>query len=138
LVGLPLLHDPDIGPVLGTGLQSARDALDTLDREALGALGIALTLDAPPLPIRQTPARPTLKAVLTGRLPLTPAAKRTLAEAGKPVRRGRRITARQVLLKLLDLDAPDPGAALLAELGVDRSAVRERLGPPPAARGPKR
>jgi hypothetical protein len=135
---LGLLCDRNIGSVLGTGLQPARDALDTLDREALTALGIALTLDAPPLPVRQTPARPTLKAVLTGRLPLTPAAKRTLAEAGKPVRRGRRITSQQVLLKLLDLDAPDPAATLLATLGVDRAAVRERLGLPPAAGRPKR
>ena len=130
---LGLLHEKDVASMLGIGLQSARDALGALDREALGALGISPALDAPPLPMRHTPARPTLKAVLTDRLPLTPAAKRALAEAGKPVRRGRRITARRVLLRLLDLRAPDPAAVLLAALGVDRATVRGQLDPPPAA-----
>jgi Clp amino terminal domain, pathogenicity island component len=130
---LGLLHDRAIASALGTGLQAARGALDALDRQALGALGITPALEAPPLPMRQTPARPTLKAVLTGRLPLTPAAKRALAEAGKPMRRGRRITAAQVLLRLLDQPAPDPAAVLLAALGVDRAAVRGRLGAAPAA-----
>jgi hypothetical protein len=122
---LGLLREKDIASVLGIGPHAARDALDALDREALSAIGISPALDAPPLPMRQTPARPTLKAVLTDRLPL--------AEAGKPMRRGRRITARQVLLGLLDLRAPDAAAVLLAALGVDRAAVREQLGPPPAA-----
>jgi len=49
------------------------------------------------------------------------------------VRRGRRITARRVLLRLLDLRAPDPAAVLLAALGVDRATVRGQLDPPPAA-----
>jgi len=128
---LGLLHEKGIDSVLGADLQSGRDALDALDRQALGALGIAPAVDAPPLPMRPAPARPTLKAVLTGRLPLTPAAKRALADAGKPMRRGRPITARQVLLQLLDLRAPDPAAVLLGALGVDRAAVRERLGPGP-------
>jgi Clp amino terminal domain, pathogenicity island component len=128
---LGLLQEKDIESVLGADLQSGRDALDALDREALGALGISPALDAPPLPIRPAPARPTLKAVLADRLPLTPAARSALAEAGKPMRRGRHITARQVLLRLLDLRAPDPAAVLLAALGVDRTAVRERLRPGP-------
>ena len=130
---LGLLHDRDIASVLGTDLASARDAADALDRQALAVLGIGRALDAPPLPMRDTPARPTLKAVLTGRLPLTPAAKLVLAEAGRPMRRGRRITARQVLFRLLEQHAPDPAAVLLAALGADRAAVRERLSPPPAA-----
>ena len=130
---LGLLHDQDIASVLGTDLPSARDAAGALDRQALAVLGIGPALDAPPLPMRDTPGRPTLKAVLTDRLPLTPAAKLVLTEAGKPMRRSRRISARQVLLRLLEQDAPDPAAALLAALGVDRAAVREHLGPPPAA-----
>ena len=130
---LGLLHDRAIASALGTDLQAARAAVDALDREALGTLGITTALDAPPLPMRQTPARPTLKAVLTGRLRLTPAAKRALAEAGKPIRRGGRIAAEQVLLRLLDQQAPDPAAALLAALGVDRAAVQGRLGAAPTA-----
>jgi Clp amino terminal domain, pathogenicity island component len=130
---LGLLRDPAIESVLGVSLQSARDALDALDREAFEALGIAATLDAPPLAMREAPARPTVKAVLKDRLPLTPAAKFALQEAGKPIRRGRHITPQQVLLKLLDLRSPDPAAVLLAAMGVDYAAVRERLTTPSSA-----
>jgi hypothetical protein len=64
----------------------------SLDRRSLEALGITASLDAPPLPTRDTPTRPTLKAVLKDRLPLAPGAKLTLQEAGKPMRRSRHIT----------------------------------------------
>jgi hypothetical protein len=124
---LGLLHDPTIASVLGVDVRAARVTLDSLDREALDALGIAPALDAPPLAMRETPSRPTLKAVLTNRLPLTPAAKLALQQAGKPIRRGRHITAQQVMLRLLDQKSPDPAAILFAALGVDIAAVRQRL-----------
>ncbi len=124
---LGLLHDPAVEPVLGVSLQATRDALDTLDQEALGALGIPAAITAAPLAMRATPARPTLKAVLKDRLPLTPAAKGALQEAGKPMRHGRHITPQQVLLKLLDLRAPDPSAVLLSAMRVDFAAVRARI-----------
>ncbi len=124
---LGLLWDSAIEAALGVSLASARDALDSLDQDALGSLGIRGSLAAPPLPMRETPARPTMKAVLTGRLPLTPSAKRALRESGKPMRRGRHIAPQQVLLALLELEAPEPSAPLLAAVGVDRSAARERL-----------
>jgi Clp amino terminal domain, pathogenicity island component len=124
---LGLLRDPAIESALGLSLQHGRDALDALDREALGALGIGAALDTPPLPMRDTPARPTLKAVLKDRLPLTPAAKTALQESGQTIRRGRHITPQRVLLTLLDFQPPDPSAVMLAAVGVDGAGVRERL-----------
>jgi hypothetical protein len=124
---LGLLHDPEMPSVLGVTLEAGRSALDSLDQEALATLGFAPTFSAPHLPMRETPARPTVHAVLRDRLPLTPAAKAALQQAGKPMRRGKHITAEEVLLRILDARSPDPSAVLLIALGVDGAAVRERL-----------
>ncbi len=124
---LGLLEEPSIETALGVSLQEARDALDALDREALGALGMGPHIDAPPLRMHTVPKRPTIKTVIKDRLRMTPAAKRVLQEAGKPMRRGKRITPQQVLSQVLDLERPDPAALLLEALGVDRSEVRRRL-----------
>ena len=130
---LGLLREPDIAQVLGCDLGAARDALDAMDRDALVAVGIDRALDAPPVPTRE-PAlrggRASLKAVLADRLPMTPVAKRVLEESGKGHRRGRaerRWSLHAVLAALLRLAAPDPGAALLDALDVDRAAVSARL-----------
>ena len=48
---LALLEDPSIEVVLGVSLQRARQGLESLDHEALGALGIGSRSDAPPLPM---------------------------------------------------------------------------------------
>jgi Clp amino terminal domain, pathogenicity island component len=126
-VVLGLLEDPAIQSVLGVSLQDARDALDALDKGALDSLGIDRNVDAPPLRMRMVPQRPTLKTVLKDRLRLTPKAKAVLQETGKPMRRGNCITARQVLDRLLELEPPDPAAALFAALGVNAQEARHRL-----------
>jgi hypothetical protein len=130
---LGLLREPEIARVLGCDLGAAREALDALDRGALVAIGIDRALGAPPVPTRE-PAlggrRPSLKAVLADRLPMTPVAKRVLEESGKGHRRGRaerRWSRHAVLAALLSLAAPDPGAALLDALDVDRAGVGARL-----------
>jgi hypothetical protein len=127
---LGLLREPDLAQVLGCDLGAAREALDAMDRDALVAVGIDRPLGAPPVPTRE-PAlggrRPSLKAVLTDRLPMTPVAKRVLEESGKGLRRGRQVDSRRVLIALLSLGQPDPGAALLDALDVDRAAVGARL-----------
>jgi Clp amino terminal domain, pathogenicity island component len=130
---LGLLRDADIASVLGVTLDEARNAMGSLDRRALAAVGIAAALDAPLLPERDLPTRPTVKAVFTDRLPLTPAAKRALKTAARPMRRGQHITPQQVLLALTEFEVPDPAATLFATLGVDIGAVRQRLASPPAA-----
>jgi hypothetical protein len=119
-------------PVLSVWLrEQARAALAAIDREALAAVGFDARLDAPPLPDREAaraPRRPTVKAVLQGRLPLTPTAKAVLRDSSKEVRRGGRHPGPQrVLGELLRLQRPDPAAELFARLGIDAAAARERL-----------
>jgi hypothetical protein len=130
---LGLLREPEIAQLLGCDLGAAREALDAMDRDALVAIGVDRTLDAPPVPTRE-PAlgakRPSLKAVLTDRLPMTPVAKRVLEQSGKDRHRGRtegRWSPQAVLAALLRLAAPDPGAALLDALDVDRAGVAGHL-----------
>ncbi|HEX4216791.1 MAG TPA: Clp protease N-terminal domain-containing protein [Acidimicrobiales bacterium] len=125
---LGLFEDPSIEVVLGVSLQQARQALDSLDQEALGALGMGPGADAPPLPMRAVPKKPTFKAVMKkDRLRMTPAAKKVLEAAVKPNRRKTQVTAQQVLAQILTLQPPDPAAVLLAALGVNTSEVWRRL-----------
>jgi ATP-dependent Clp protease ATP-binding subunit ClpA len=125
---LGLLAEPSIEVVLGVSLEQARQGLESLDYEALGALGIGSATDAPPLPMRAVPKRPTIRAVMTkDRFRMTPAAKKVLEEAVKPNRRKLQVTAEQVLSQILALEPPDPAAVLLGALGVNTSEVRRRL-----------
>ncbi|HEY1713233.1 MAG TPA: Clp protease N-terminal domain-containing protein [Solirubrobacteraceae bacterium] len=128
---LGLLMEPVLAQALGCDLQTARDALDAMDHDALAAIGIGAAFNAPPIPIDEPierPSRPTFKAVLRDRLPMTPAAKTALEKSYKEIRRGHHIGPQQVLLTVLELEPPDPGAGLIAALGVDRADARQRLG----------
>ena len=92
---LALLEDPSIEVVSGVSLQQARQALESLDHEALGALGLAPGTDAPSLAMRAVPKKPTFRDVMKkDRLRMTPAAKKVLEEAVKPNRRKTQVTAR--------------------------------------------
>jgi hypothetical protein len=125
---LALLEDPSIEVVLGVTLQQARQALESLDQQALGALGMVSGTDAPPLPMRAVPKKPGLRDVAKkDRLRMTPAAKKVLEEAVKPNRRKLEVTAQQVLAQILTLQPPDPAAVLLGALGVNTPEVRRRL-----------
>src|SRR5262249_9605950 len=125
---LALLEDPSIEVVLGVSLQQARRALESLDQEALGALGLGSGTDAPPLPMRTVPKKPTIRDVMQkDRLRMTPAGKKVLEEAVRPNRRKAQVTAQQVLAQILSLQPPDPAAVLLVALGVNMSEVRRRL-----------
>jgi hypothetical protein len=125
---LALLEDPSIEFVLGVTLPQARQALASLDQEALAALGMGSGADAPPLPMRAVPKKPRIRDVAQkDRFRMTPAAKNVLEEASKPNRRRLKVTAPQVLAQLLILPPPDPAAVLLGALGVNTSEVRRRL-----------
>ena len=125
---LALLEDPPTEAVLGVTVQQARQALDSLDQEALGALGLGPGLDAPPLPMRAVPKKPRIRDIAQkDRLRMTPAAKKVLEEASKPNRRRLKVTAQQVLAQILTLQPPDPAAMLLGALGVNTPEVRRRL-----------
>jgi len=125
---LALLEDPSIEVALGVSLQQARQALESLDHEALGALGLGPGTDAPPLPMRAVPTKPTIRDIAKkDRLRMTPAAKKALEEAARPNRRKLQITAQQVLAQILTLQPPDPAAVLLSALGVNTPEVQRRL-----------
>ena len=125
---LALLADPSIEVVLGVTLQQARRAQESLDHEALGALGMGFGADPPALPMRAVPKKPRLRDVAKkDRFRMTPAAKKVLEEAARPNRRGLQITAQQVLAQILTLQPPDPAAVLLGALGVNTPEVRRRL-----------
>jgi ATP-dependent Clp protease ATP-binding subunit ClpA len=125
---LALLEDPSVEVVLGVSLEQAREALESLDHEALGALGLRSGTDAPALPMRAVPKKPRIRDVAQkDRLRPTPAAKKVLQEAVKPNRRKSQVTAQQVLAQILTLQPPDPAAVLLGALGVNTSEVRRRL-----------
>jgi hypothetical protein len=126
---LALFEDPSIEVVLGVSLQQARQALDSLDREALGALGLGSGADAPALPMHAVPKKPRIRDVAKrDRFRMTPAAKKVLEEAYKP--KGHRkfqVTGPEVLAQILALQPPDPAAMLLGALGVNTSEVQRRL-----------
>jgi hypothetical protein len=131
---LALLSEPDLSGILDVTIEEARAALDALDLQAFAAIGLDVRLELPPpssTPSAEPPRKPTFRAVLKGRLPMTPTAKKTL-EASRGTRRGRanpdtRWVAKNVLAALLELERPDPAAELLAGLGVEPAAIRERL-----------
>jgi hypothetical protein len=125
---LALLEDPTVEVVLGVSLQRAREALESLDREALGALGLGAGADAPPLPMRAVPKKPRIRDVAKrDRFRMTPAAKKALEDAYKPKgHRKLQVTGPEVLAQILTLQPPDPAAVLLGALGVNTSdALRE-------------
>lgn len=115
---LALLTDPTSKPaqVMGCVLQTARAALDDLDRTALAAIGI----DASP---RVTPVH----GAKGGRMPLTPAAKSVLQDSMKLAGHRRRLGPEHILLALTERQPADPASALFASLGLDAATVRERL-----------
>src|SRR5580692_5258100 len=81
---LALLEEPSIEALLGVSLQQARQAVDSLDHEALGALGLGSGADAPPLPMRAVPNNPRFRDVMKNEgFRMTPAAKKVLEQAVK-------------------------------------------------------
>lgn len=127
---LGLLREPALAQALGCDLQTARDALDAMDHDALAAVGIGAAFNAPPIPIDEPikrSSRSTLKAVLRDHLPATPAAKTAMEESNREIRRSHHTFPQQLLLTVLELEPPDPAAELIAALGVDRAAARQRL-----------
>ncbi|MGW4346739.1 Clp protease N-terminal domain-containing protein [Streptomyces sp. NPDC004690] len=115
---LGVLHEPGAARALGADLDSARAALDDLDRCALAVVGIDVQgIERAPIPGSRK------------RAPFTSGARAVLPRALVKTRRAgsRRIAPEHLLLALLDCERPDPAAEVLEHLGTDREAVRERL-----------
>lgn len=106
---LALLRDAACAQAVGHDLAQARVALDAIDMAALAAVGIDAAACTPP----------ALEGRQRDRLPLTPAAKHALQQAGK-VAGSRRFGPLHLLQALAQNPAPDPAKALLARLGVDK------------------
>jgi ATP-dependent Clp protease ATP-binding subunit ClpA len=115
---LGVLHDADVAKIIGADADTARNAADALDRDALAAVGLGVG-GFTPSGVVSGSAHPSFssgsKAVM----------KRMLEHA--TAERARRIAPKHLALALLDRPEPDPAAALLASLGVDRHQARDRL-----------
>jgi ATP-dependent Clp protease ATP-binding subunit ClpA len=117
---LGLLHIPDsvATRALGVDLSAARAALGDLDHAALAAIG----LNVAELPVAGlTPLRKGPRMSSAARAVINRAAKDATQT------KARRVETTHMALALLASEPPDPMAALLAELGIDKAAVRERL-----------
>jgi ATP-dependent Clp protease ATP-binding subunit ClpA len=103
---------------VGIDLATARTGLDRMDQQAMSAIGI----DAGHIPPLET-------AEKQRRVFLTSAAKNLLRDALRRAvaSHSRELRAEHLLLAVLACDLPDPAALLLATLGVDPAAVRQRL-----------
>lgn len=115
---LALLHDEDLARVVGVPAATASEAADRLDRDALATIGLQLGA-----------FQPTVHTARREQVPLTAGAKNVLHQTlvSAASEKARAITSRHILLALLDQHEPDPAAALLAALSIDRERVRDRL-----------
>jgi len=104
-----------VARALGVSPDDGRAALERLDRAALSSVGI-----------HAEAAGPVLPGQVEDRLPMTPAVKAVFTGLRKQAGRDR-IGVHHVLLGLLARTRPDPAAALIDALGIDRSAVRAQL-----------
>ena len=118
---LGLLHDKDVADALGVDVERARAVDGDLDQAALAAIGVDLGDDLPSARIR---AR-------VGHIPLTSAARAAIGRAGgvADAERVRRIEPRHLLAALREREEPDPAAALLAVLGLERGGSGPGRGP---------
>ena len=116
-IALAMLVDPDseTARALGVGLESARAALETLDREALTSVGIDVIANPPPISGR-----------MGERLRLTPAGRAVFTGLRREAA-GKRLGVKEIVFALLERERPDPAAELLHAIGVDRTQVCYRL-----------
>jgi ATP-dependent Clp protease ATP-binding subunit ClpA len=115
---LALLQDDELADLVGIDAEAAHDRADELDRAALAAIGVELG-----------GYRPTGRAALSKSVPFTTGAKALMGQAlsKAAAEKAKTITSRHFMLAILDLEAQDPAAALLASLAVDPVTMRTRL-----------
>ncbi|AMB57918.1 Clp protease N-terminal domain-containing protein [Microterricola viridarii] len=116
---LALLADEELAKLVGVDAAAAQDAVDRLDRSALAAVGVSLG------EFQHTPVARSARHSASMSAGAKSVLRRSLAAAVSETARA--ITSRHLLLALLERDAPDPAAALLAALPVDRATLRERV-----------
>jgi ATP-dependent Clp protease ATP-binding subunit ClpA len=115
---ISLLEDDGNASALGVDAEAVRVAADRLDHAALAAVGLDLG-----------EVTPSARVALKKHMPFSAGAKQVmrLMLDHATAEKAREITPRHMLLGVLDREAPDPAATVLAELGVDVTAARARL-----------
>lgn len=107
---IAVLSDDEIAGRVGADAGDARRAADRLDQAALAAIGLRLGefhgTDAAAAPKHAYALTPAAKSVI----------RQSLGKAG--AEKSRTITTRHLMLALLEREAPDPAAALIAELQI--------------------
>lgn len=116
---LALLADDELATIVGVDASAANEAVDGLDRTALAAVGLTLG-EYRHIPLNRS-ARHAVSMTSGAKMVL----KRSLAAAVSE--KAKTITSRHMMVALLERSEPDPAATLLAELPVDREALRHRL-----------
>ena len=118
LQGLLNADEGRLSHALGMDAANCRAALDSMDADALAAVGVDIADFGE---LRSPKVR--------GHLPLTTGAKTVLVQALRETRaaKQRSIAAEHLLLALLTRPRPDPVAELLGRLAVDPAMVRARL-----------
>ncbi|MGW0801648.1 Clp protease N-terminal domain-containing protein [Nonomuraea sp. NPDC002799] len=117
---LGALHHGDSARALGVDVAAARAALDELDRAALRMLGLEVG-EMPKRPPRKHPRIPGTAFTSSARAVVNQAIKATTAKT-RPVE-----APRHLVLALLAQSRQDPVAQLIDQLGIDRTAVRDRM-----------
>ncbi|GAA2855884.1 Clp protease N-terminal domain-containing protein [Paenarthrobacter ilicis] len=115
---LGALHEAGAAKVLGVSLDQAREAARRLDSAALKAIG----LEVGGLPVAKMPVRGRKPPFSSGARDVMAA---MVGYAAKE--KSRKITTGNLLVSLMEREEQDPASALLKELNVDRTAVRDRL-----------
>lgn len=120
---LGLLHDREEARMIGVDLEQAQAAARQLDRSALAAIGI----DPGETPLAQEPAG-TRHAPPTSGMRATMARAFTIASG----EHAREVEPRHLRQALLELEPPDPAAALLQALGISQNSTASNAARPKA------
>jgi len=111
---LGLLHDREAARMIGADLEQAQAAARQLDRTALTAIGIdpgEMTLAQEPVGARHAPPTSGMRATMV----------RAFIIASEEHQR--EVEPRHLLQALLELEPPDPAAALLQALGISQNST---------------
>lgn len=118
---LGLLHDAQVAGLLCITLEQARAGSRDLDRRALHSIGIDIGDFSPTATPRKRKRMQLTSGITSEARAIFPRAY-TLADSEQV----RKVTPVHLLCALLEREQPDPAAALLTELQIDRTDARAK------------